>query len=530
MNNTDFNYIKERVQKLIYLNKDKELSRESVVESSGIYMLYVDNFSDDKIIPFYIGQTSNFQERYKQHLCELLSLNRLQKECYEYALLKGLYDGRYRACKIYSYMINHNCTLNNFHMIILNEVDDETIRLELENNYINNLLAPFFGFNQLQCVSEYKKQYVKNNYSEYYENIVNQDVSNLIKYREYGYSLFNGHLAKGLIRDVNEQMYINLSSDTEYLKYINKKEQWDEIEITKGQLKYYNNYEAVILIEALCKNDIEDYFKKCKLRSKDKQELIIKVLLFDDEKDERELSRYFNRYSERCSESIIDMLEKKYTVELNNVREKLLNNQEEYNKLEKERLEIFKFIFSSLLAKKNYSSHPLKDLHNKYEFKTISISDNVCYINVEYTCFRDNYNYDLYPEICKIDYLIYKNNNIYTKSCFTENSLSSFMESDSLFYMESGFRSGPFSPSIVGNVDTYIPITMEYRNGINEYTLAKSHNEKLDNVLKEIDSIIDSNTKIIYTTSGYKSSIKNYAEIPKYKDITLLQKLKKLCK
>lgn len=31
-------------------------------------MIYINNFNDSKIIPIYIGQTTNFQKRYKQHL------------------------------------------------------------------------------------------------------------------------------------------------------------------------------------------------------------------------------------------------------------------------------------------------------------------------------------------------------------------------------------------------------------------------------------------------------------------------------
>ena len=81
-------------------------------------MLYIDDFVDERIVPFYIGQTENFQERFKQHYMQLLALNRLEKSCYKYALRKGLYAGRYRLCKIYSYMVNHKCRLNNFHMII----------------------------------------------------------------------------------------------------------------------------------------------------------------------------------------------------------------------------------------------------------------------------------------------------------------------------------------------------------------------------------------------------------------------------
>ena len=97
-----FEGIKKQVLEIISANKYNEVSRKTDIRKSGIYMLYVECFEDDKIIPFYIGQTNDFQERYKRHFCEILSLNRLNYSCYKYALLKGLYNGHYKACKIFS--------------------------------------------------------------------------------------------------------------------------------------------------------------------------------------------------------------------------------------------------------------------------------------------------------------------------------------------------------------------------------------------------------------------------------------------
>ena len=95
--------IRDKVYRLIAENKHQEVLRNGNHRSAGVYMLYVDNFESDTIIPFYIGQTNNFQDRHKQHLSELMALNRLQHNCYEYAVIKDLYNGRARACKIFSY-------------------------------------------------------------------------------------------------------------------------------------------------------------------------------------------------------------------------------------------------------------------------------------------------------------------------------------------------------------------------------------------------------------------------------------------
>ena len=84
--------IRDKVYRLIAENKDQEVLRNSDHHSAGVYMLYVDNFESDTIIPFYIGQTNNFQDRHKQHLSELMALNRLQHNCYEHAVIKDLYN------------------------------------------------------------------------------------------------------------------------------------------------------------------------------------------------------------------------------------------------------------------------------------------------------------------------------------------------------------------------------------------------------------------------------------------------------
>ena len=78
---TSYAEIKQQVLEIINRNKHNKVDRKTNINKSGIYMLYVDCFDDDKIIPFYIGQTSDFQERHRQHYGELLSLNRLDYRC-----------------------------------------------------------------------------------------------------------------------------------------------------------------------------------------------------------------------------------------------------------------------------------------------------------------------------------------------------------------------------------------------------------------------------------------------------------------
>ena len=70
-----FEQIRSRIQHIIKQNKANEVTHNTNICKSGVYILFVDCFEDDTIIPFYIGQTGNFQERHKQHFSEIMALN-----------------------------------------------------------------------------------------------------------------------------------------------------------------------------------------------------------------------------------------------------------------------------------------------------------------------------------------------------------------------------------------------------------------------------------------------------------------------
>lgn len=149
-----FDELKSKIKTLIKDSQDKEINNETNNKNIGIYMIYIDNFNDDRIIPIYIGQTGcgknrNFQNRYKEHLQEVMALNRLKYNYYKDVLLSGFYEGHYKTCKIFQYMVNHNCTLKDFHMIVLEEIDIENdksqeILNQKEQEYFSKYLPAFF--------------------------------------------------------------------------------------------------------------------------------------------------------------------------------------------------------------------------------------------------------------------------------------------------------------------------------------------------------------------------------------------------
>lgn len=74
--------IKYQVKQLIQESLYWEVTPETKHNIAGIYMIYIDNFTSEKIVPIYIGQSKDIQRRYKQHFSEIIALNRLSYDEY----------------------------------------------------------------------------------------------------------------------------------------------------------------------------------------------------------------------------------------------------------------------------------------------------------------------------------------------------------------------------------------------------------------------------------------------------------------
>ena len=117
----DFIEYKKKLMTLVNSGLYKEITINTKGKICGIYMLYVDNFEDDKIIPVYIGQSIDIVQRYKSHVSEIYTINRFKYITYAWNMLRRMYEGSYKACKIFSYMVNHDCKLSDLKMILLED-------------------------------------------------------------------------------------------------------------------------------------------------------------------------------------------------------------------------------------------------------------------------------------------------------------------------------------------------------------------------------------------------------------------------
>ncbi len=188
----EFNELKQSVLNLI-ANSSQRIKSDTSIHKSGIYLLYVDDFSDKKVIPFYIGKTNDFQKRFQMHLKDIKGL--MQHSCVEYQnklLLsavtnKKAFEGKYRPCKIFKYLIDHNCTIDDVKMVVI-ETCDLKVLAEKEWYYLSTFLPAFFGFNQIATITE-QWQYRDN--PQLKKSILKSDLCNFLNYLEYGYSTFN---------------------------------------------------------------------------------------------------------------------------------------------------------------------------------------------------------------------------------------------------------------------------------------------------------------------------------------------------
>ena len=156
-------------------------------------MIYIDCFEDEKIIPIYIGKSIDIQQRYQSHYQEILALNRISYDEYKTYTQRGVYDGSFKSCKIFKYMVEHKCSLSDYRMIPL-EYCDENALDEREQFYIDAFKSEYFGFNQLNATSlymEYVHAYDKNDAAVRYFDAIKTNAILLKKYWGFGFTVFN---------------------------------------------------------------------------------------------------------------------------------------------------------------------------------------------------------------------------------------------------------------------------------------------------------------------------------------------------
>ena len=380
----------------------EEINEVSNITSRGIYLIYIDEFLSNTILPIYVGQTENFQKRYKEHISKLLTLNRidyntLKEQLDTFSDIFSVFEGNYLYLKIFKYLIDNNLTLDNIHMVILKKCDSNDDLYTLELEYINKFSSSYFGFNQLNSVSLIKKY---NGFSSGFVNknntmitsVIEQDLINYDQYRTFGFNEFNYWL---LIRLVNNEY--------NFPNFFQKK----ILEIKK----YYLNILPKINEEDLVKlRDDNKKYINLSNRIEKNLELEIEKIIPDEERKKQNgiivkciLSRLCNIYCYNYSKSLPDENHSMYKysnriiddIELKNKFHDIMSELINYrNKLNKNISEIGKISYAETSPLANYigscEENLLKYIFPSKHFDAFSISKKYVSIIEKYDVTKCN--------------------------------------------------------------------------------------------------------------------------------------------
>jgi len=558
-----FKQIKNKVLTIIESDNKVEISNNTDNKNIGIYMIYIDNFEDDRIIPIYIGQTGSgknrdFQNRYKEHLQEIMALNRLQYDYYKELLLDNFYDGHYKACKIFQYMVEHGCTLKDFHMIVLETVESNKENVQeildrKEQKYFAEFLPAFFGFNQINTIVQRNKEFYGDakgltgikllrkailfEPSDKELKYELEDCENFIKYFGYGYTKFNyyhSYPKTFTVKENDKKIAYELMEKKELLKskYFdeNKFKEYEE-KLPKIKKEYEKNKESMEnnkkILKKLYEPKIEKYCKKNEISIIHKYQDILDTVIYQDKERIKDFEKYLKR--KKINENIVEDFNQ--NKEFINWRKKYINLKRKNSELQNKFKE-YSFVrrtddLMRILPKREYNVLPLKDNYKEIEFE--ELDDNELIINFEFSnhgiC-RDwlSFSYNL----IKMDYKLNIDNNIIEKKDIfiipqdeENNNEDSYFEMDEIANVK--IKREPFR---VRKCPDYISTTMELQNGINEFTLINREKYDFRKVLDEINYYINRETKVkIKVRKKMKKKCKEFIKDNYKKDSLLKDKI-----
>ena len=543
--------VKLQVQQLIKLNSDNEITVDTKRKISGIYMIYINNFSSENVVPIYIGRSVDIQRRYKKHLGEILALNRLSSEEYhKYFFSKSysFYEGKFKSSKTFKYMIEQKCTLKDFRMVVLEEVEKDLL-IEKEQEYFQKLLPSFFGFNQLNSFLKLLDIHVSKTelttpIIKAFLRILLEDVKAISSYYLYGYTRFNFEHSfpteffqslkeRNLITDETFTDYEEVGFELEKLERLfntqsEKNELKKDLDVIDEkikrleELKQDTSYEGEKAVTIL-RNGITGKFKELNIYvNKIPINNFVKSILSDEpEKYKKRFLKFLSDY--HCKLDFYKLYEseinhiKKVAAEINKITVRLNENTELRSEKEREHLhKRYPLIFPSY----PFEASSLGDMSRNLSIKISDESElsNTCHINIYISnngLSRSEIRKD--PDIIRIDYCYIDNEenrtvrSYYIDNETTRNSQSGITYFEKDYYDYWVIWKEPFKLiSLIDNEmdNSFISTAAEFKHGINDYTLKDKVLIDLSGTLDEIQQIIDEETRFNLYVSESQNCLK----------------------
>ncbi|MCR8848352.1 excinuclease ABC subunit C [Rossellomorea sp. SC111] len=533
------NDVKSMVNKLIEDHSGREITPNTNYNTSGIYMIYIDNFTSDKIVPIYIGQSKDVQKRYKVHLSEILSLNRLSYEdYYNYFFYKSdsFYEGRFKSSKIFKFMIENSCTLSDFRVVLLEEVETEELDKK-ELDYIQQLNASFFGFNQLNSfLAAIKLHHLKSaeiNELDDFLRLVQKDIKGIYFYYDYGFTRFN--LEHAFLKKLFFLSDLNIKiGDTMLFKEVNLEIkqllthyrldfQIAEIQQLEDNWRWLSEPHEVAVGEynkafALLANQVKGKFKELQFYSKKAFE----NFLYSIVKEEKEtLKGEFLKYLEKknCSIDFYQLFDQQIAVVVERLEEKEQREKpvaDAYNKFQERKAkfkrERYKMIFPSI----HFSPFFLGD---RMQLAPLNIEEGVNTIHIQLFISNNGRTRGYYPKdpfIVRFDYCYFGDSGRKVEKQYYIENETTLRGLSGIQYIEKDFdRMFVFNPerfSITGLIDdeidnSFISVLAEYKHGINDYTLKDKKLVRLEGVLDELQQLVNDETEFVLTNTESKGCL-----------------------
>lgn len=534
----NLNMFKKYLEKVLSLIKanNKEITSTTQFVSSGIYMIYLEDFTDNKIIPFYIGQTHNFQNRHKQHFQEILSLNRLSYETYKQMFFysenhKGcFYDGSFKSCKIFKYMIEHNLKLSQWHMIILEECDLNVLD-EREQFYFDYLKPAFFGFNQLnthielfKALHEFGISNIPDDKIRQLLSIINKDINDIEKFYKYGFTEFNYlySFAKGGINfsstDLNIKEEVSIINNQ--IKQLNEKLKYQG-EYTTNEYESLKN-EHIILSQELeqskenIRSSIQKFLKTNKIQASNIQTWLEDIVFYKSQTSKKLLDKYISKrlYKDKIYQ-LLENLISSYTPLIDKHSAQFDLYWEEKTKILKIRKENKDETLTLIFPNSYYSPFHLKDNYKLCKFDKFKDINNYCLINL----YVSNNGRNKIPDLIKVDYFIDNNGNVVESyNNFIKSETAKLIQDNKVEYLEKDF----VFPNLFRNkcyniiplnkksdmiIDSQISILSEYKTGINDFTIQSNDLVYFYSVLRNIYKYVNEDTRYKVFVSEYNSTL-----------------------
>lgn len=539
----EFENIKEKVKGIFSSEKYKEVNRLTNYKLSGIYMIYIDCDKDNLIMPIYIGQSKNIQKRYKDHLTQLLSLNRLSYECYKeyfFSRKNSYYDGFFKTCKIFKYMIENDCDLTKFRMKILTECEVEKLDC-YEDFHIEEFLASFLGFNQFESrLQANKLKWSKNEKNENkssdvsrFLKAIERDIEGVQKYYEYGFTKFN--FEHSMPTDIS--YLLDATSDNKSIR-----------EIERLQKK----------LISLCEFKIPGYFELLNFKSRlhfsleAKKEVIkeeedftvqliekIKNLLSTDllkKIDSESLGRFLIEYEQGKIRTLDffthsftkDLLEEHYNEDINKLiqlRDNSIEARDAYYSVNKKRDnysgELRKIRYELIFPLKPYDPFPLKSL--TYELSPKILRRTQIHIHFDLT--NNGVMRSVIPKHTDVLRVLIFNIQTGQQLAYYIDNKTTHKIKNGIFYIEKDFNNlvvfqkQPFVISSTENNqfeptffiedydNSFISILSEYKHGINDHVIKNQSLYKLSSIFDKINEFISEYSRIGWSCSESKNAL-----------------------